>query len=398
MASRDDRGVELKGSHLNGKTIDFIMTGGIGCVEAPKAVRELRRFGAEVRVFMTGSAQKFVTELVMEWASANGVVTEISGKAEHISNADAAVVYPCSLDFMSKIAHGLADSAALTNLQSLLGRKPVIVQPSMHQSLMESPSYQQAVLKLQQIDKLYLHRGAFEEQKLKASDPISLAAVVCHAVNQPTENKRRALVMCGPTRTYLDEVRYLSNYSSGALGREIADDLYRRGVGVEMVAGPVQVSLPSYIPCQMILTNQELEQAVSKLLDRNQYDVIYFASAVLDFEAQKKPGKMSSSNEAWQLELQPSKKLIESLGKTVAVRVGFKLETAKSEEQVINEIKEWNKTKRCHLIVANLLENVGPSKHEAIIYHPKSEKSVKANTKVGVARQLNSLVVAAFEA
>jgi len=71
----DDRDIEPKGNHLLGKTIDLVVSGGIACIETPKLIRELRRYGAEIRVFMTPAAIQFVSPLVNEWASKNKVVT-----------------------------------------------------------------------------------------------------------------------------------------------------------------------------------------------------------------------------------------------------------------------------------------------------------------------------------
>src|SRR5947209_1037854 len=105
----DDRDVEIKGDHLAGKSFDFVVSGGVASVEVPKIIRELRRYGANVRVIMSEGAHQFVTPLLFEWASKNAVVRALTGSAEHISNADAVLIAPATLDFISRVAHGLAD-------------------------------------------------------------------------------------------------------------------------------------------------------------------------------------------------------------------------------------------------------------------------------------------------
>src|SRR3972149_10326218 len=102
MKTLQETEVSQTESYLQGKKIDVIVTGGIAAVETVKIIRELRRWGASTRVIMSEAAQAFVTPLTLEWASSSAVITHLSGVAEQISEADALLVTPATLNTFQK--------------------------------------------------------------------------------------------------------------------------------------------------------------------------------------------------------------------------------------------------------------------------------------------------------
>lgn len=385
-----DRSVEKRGSNLEGRRIEFIVTGGIAGIESPKFIRELRRYGADVHVWMTKSATKFVQPLVFEWASANDVVTELSGKAEHISQADAVIVAPCSLDFMAKMALGIADDHCLTLIQSALTRKPVLVQPSMHQALKESPSFEKHYYELSGTPQFHFIEPKYEESKLKASSPEDFVARCSHWINQElSEGGESAMVLLGPTRSQIDDVRYISNYSTGALGIEVADDLFRSGIKVSCVAGPTQKQVPSYLDSKSVSSIKELVGACSELVQQKKFDFIYFAAAVLDYEVSNtSEGKISSEKEIV-LKLKPTEKVIQDLGLDVPVRVGFKLESKLEIDEFKSRVRAWSKKNQCQLILANRFEDLSESgEHKAYLYDTSTDSFKEISGKRKIAQAL----------
>ena len=127
-----DLSVISLGTQLAGKKIALGITGGIAAVETPKLVRQLRRFGSTVEVFMTPAATRFITPLSLGWASTQPVITDLTQTAPHICSHDAVVVAPATLNALSKTAQGMADNVVLTLLASALGQKiPIVMVPTM---------------------------------------------------------------------------------------------------------------------------------------------------------------------------------------------------------------------------------------------------------------------------
>jgi phosphopantothenoylcysteine decarboxylase/phosphopantothenate--cysteine ligase len=384
----DDRDVEIKGQHLSGKTLDFVITGGVAAIESPRFIRELRRFGAEVRVWMTPSSEKFVSPLVFEWASKCSVTTELSGIAEHISHSDAVIVAPCTLNFLSKMSLGIADTAAATLIQSAMGRMPVFIAPSMHVSLAETASYERHRKNLAQLKNVFFLEPQANESKLKMISIEAAVAVICHELSaRHLSKKTTAVVSLGPTRSAIDDVRYISNHSTGALGLQIADEFFRRGFDVTAVVGPIQFALPSYLRCVSVRTNQEMKKAMKMEVDRGA-DIAVFAAAVLDFDVAKtSEGKLSSKN-SLELKLKPSAKLIESIRSKNLKRVGFKLESGVSEKELIRRAQDALKSQGVELLVANRLEDVSPETHRAYLLSKGSAGVVKLNSREEIAQAL----------
>jgi len=378
MSQSSDLKVRLIGDHLNGLKIDFLVGGGIAAIESPRLIRELRRYGAEVRVILSSSAGEFVRPLVFEWASAQGVVIDLSGQAEHISQADAVVVSPATLNFLGKLANGLADCPASTSAQSVFGRVPFFIQPSMHESLLDSPGYQSHVATLKNIPKVHFLQPKMEEEKAKSADPIDLVAEISHVMNL---NARSVLVMAGPTRAYIDDVRYLSNLSSGRLGLLLGKDFYRRGFDVDLILGPTELELPRYLSVHRIETRNQMRQKAKELECLKSFAVRAFAAAILDFEpSETLSGKLNSNKETWTIELKSTPKMIDELIDPSAINIGFKLESGVNEETLLEQVKDLQTRTACQWIVGNRLQDVSRDQHRTLFYTP-GEKVKEFHTK-----------------
>lgn len=382
----DDRDVELKGQHLSGKTFDFIITGGVAAIESPRFIRELRRYGADVRVWMTPSAENFVSALVFEWASKKPVTTELSGIAEHISHSDAVIVAPCTLNFLSKMALGIADTAAATLVQSAMGRMPVFIAPSMHSSLAESASYHRHRKTLATMENVFFLEPQTKESKMKMISIESAVAEICHQMSAlKLQRKPKVVISMGPTRSAIDDVRYVSNHSTGALGVQMAEEFFRRGFDVTAVAGPIQVSVPAHLKTISVKTNQDMKRAMKSEVDRGA-EIAIFAAAVLDFDVSKASQGKLSSKASLNLSLKPSAKLIDSIKSKGLKRVGFKLESGVTEKELLRRAQEALKAQDVELLVANRLEDVSSEAHRAYLLTKGSSAVLKLNSREQIAQ------------
>lgn len=144
----EDLQVERLGNQLNGYRIGLCITGGIAAIESPKIARQLRRYGAEVKCYVTSESLKFVGADSLIWGSGQEVVGTLTGKAEHICLEDLVLVAPATLNTINKVFAGVADNSVTCLIASALGKKvPVYIAPTMHISLYNNPFFQENLKK-----------------------------------------------------------------------------------------------------------------------------------------------------------------------------------------------------------------------------------------------------------
>lgn len=301
---------------LTGRKIILGVTGGIAAYKAAELCSALARSGAQVRVAMSHGATKFVAPLTFEALSQHPVYLSMTDGArawemEHISWAawaDAMLIAPASADSIARMAAGFADDVVCGLY--LTAQVPVIIAPAMNTRMLEHPATIQNLTVLRQRGCLVVEpdsgslacgevgagRLAMLEsilQKLATvltDAPIKIprqvtpvAAPLASGPPDSTLAGRTVVITSGPTREYLDPVRYISNPSSGKMGAALAREAARRGAKVHVVTGPVD---PAQIPSECadihtVETAEQMLQAVQKLAD--QADLFIFAAAVGDF-------------------------------------------------------------------------------------------------------------------
>lgn len=359
-----DLHVEQSSEALKGTQIDLVITGSIGSVESVRFARSLRRLGAQVFPWLTKGASQFVTTTALEWACNQKVMTDFSGLESHLATRDGVVIAPASMNTIGAIAQGLASNPALALIASYLGqKKPVLVMPNMHDSLMQNPATQKSIKTLEDYGCTIL-QARTEEGKQKFPDPHILADQVAHCFNQ---SESQILVSFGTTRGYIDDVRYISNYSSGSLGSHITEELYRWGVKVTAIAGPCKILPQSYCKLIHIKTNEELKQALCDEAKKCQSGV--FATSVLDYAPAKRvTGKIKSNQETMSLELVPTEKLIGKHDFPDGKKVGFKLEPGITTTAAKAIASDYMSKYKLSLFIVNSMSEVSEHKHTAIVF------------------------------
>lgn len=230
------------------------VTGGIAAYKACELVRLFKKAGHEVRVIMSANAEKFVGALTFHSLSGAPVLRSLHAgdgydlsATAHVDLAqwgELLVVAPATANFIAKTACGIADDALLT--ECLAFRGPVLLAPAMNTRMWEADSTQKNLETLR--ERGYAFCGpvagdlACGETGLgKMSEP---AEIFSHAIQllraeQPLVGKK-VLVTSGPTRAYIDRVRYITNRSSGRMGHAVAAAAQRLGAEVVLVTGPVE--------------------------------------------------------------------------------------------------------------------------------------------------------------
>ena len=375
MIVTDDLAVAAFSDALHDLTIDFVVSGSIAAVESVRVIRALRRLGAHVRPFITDGAAQFVTPLALSWASANDTVTGFSGTSSHLAAGDACVIAPASMNFIAKMAHGLGDDPASTLVQSYLGaKKPVVVLPTMHDSLLQSPQTQHNLNTLQAHVRFLPSRD--EEGKAKSPEPALLADLIAHAINRDIGRMLPDIcIALGTTRGYIDAVRYISNYSSGALGSRIAEEYFRQGGRTYNVIGPCPIHPVTGSQVNLVQTNTEMEQACLNALNQGAKALV-MAASVLDFVPEQQiPGKISSQQDL-QVSFKHTEKIIGKLHPSSGIKIGFKLEAQLNQDRAAEIASHYMPLYQLSLMILNSLEDVNETQHRAFIYHrnPRNQK------------------------
>jgi phosphopantothenoylcysteine decarboxylase/phosphopantothenate--cysteine ligase len=159
------------------------------------------------------------------------------------------------------------------------------------------------------------------------------------------------LVTAGPTREKIDPIRFISNYSTGTFGYEIAGEAARRGYDVTLISGPTCLEVPRRVKLVRVESACEMRREVKK--EARRAGCVIMAAAVCDWRV-RSPGwkKIKRHRGDKTLKLEENPDILEELGKHKrSVLVGFALETENLEKNALSKLKRKN----LDLIVANKL-------------------------------------------
>ncbi len=369
----NDLWVDAISDSLSGKRLDVIVSGSIGAIESIRFIRSLRRLGASVTAWLTTGGAQFVTPTALAWASDSEVRTDFSGHKSHIGVGDALVIAPLSASLAAKIAHGVTDSPASALAASYLGQaRPVIALPNMHQSLANSPATKRNLDTLVN-DGTLLVPPRLEEGKLKFPAPEWVADHVSYLINKSSIKFPPVAIAMGTTRGYIDDVRYISNYSSGKLGSLIGEELYRLGIGTMVVKGPCLFSPKTYSSLTTVETNAEMTSAIQNALAQGAKALV-MAASVLDFAPKRvATGKIKSADhDSIEVHMEKQPKILSTF-KVEGPIVGFKLEVGLSKEEASRLANDYFMRYGLNMFVANDLNQVSPTAHAALVFtRPKS--------------------------
>ena len=351
---------------LKNKKILIIIGGGIAAYKSLDLIRLLKKNGNEVKTILTKSGKEFVTPLSVSTLTKSRTFENIFDKdseveIDHISLsrwADLIIVLPTTANFMTKLSLGKAEDLATTVI--LASNKDILLVPAMNVRMWIHKATQKNVQILKDYGYVFLgpEKGEMacgEYGEGKMSSPRQIFSFIDKYFDKKDIVKRKklsAIVTAGPTKEYLDPVRYISNESSGKQGYEIAEALSRLGVKTTLITGPSNLISKKDIKTKKIVTADEMFEEVKKCLP---VDIAVCAAAVADFKPVKKnTNKIEKDNERLKsIELKKNKDILEFLCKNNKYRprfvVGFAAETENLNKNAFLKLKKKN----CDLIVAN---------------------------------------------
>ncbi len=328
------------------------MSGGLAAIKAPSLVRRLQEAGAEVRVAVSGDAYRFVTPLALAAVSGSEPFDSEAwfrpdGEARHLSWArwaDLLLVAPASADLLAAAAAGRADDplAAL-----VLSAPRTLFAPAMNEAMWRAPAVRRNVARLRAdghevMEPAHGSLGTRGEGSGvgRLPDEASLVAAAMRAPRGRDLEGRRVLVSAGPTREWLDPVRFLSNPSSGRMGVAVAEAARDRGAEVTLVHGPLQVPSPHAVEGVAVETAEEMLSALAPRFSA--CDALVMTAAIADWRPlERAREKEPKTGERRELALVRTPDVLEALrpARRRQVVVGFAMETDQGVERAADKAR-----------------------------------------------------------
>ena len=376
---------------LQGARILVGITGGIAAYKSISLIRALQKGGAEVRAIATPSVSSFVGLETLRAITREEVPVEVfhqDGDAvtdswtRHIHWGEWAELYvitPCTAQTMAKIAHGFSDNMLTASV--LARRCPLLVCPTMDGEMWDHPATQRNVelLRGDGIHVLepaegYLASGLIGQGRLPEETQIVAEVERLLADLEPGHGGakdeamsrggvppslftgKRVLVTTGPTREHIDDVRYISNPSSGKMGIAMALAAKQAGAHVTLLHGPIESSI---LPAMDIIDSFESADDLFNLVQKHgpEADVVIMAAAVSDAKpAQRHRGKVKKADQEWSLQLAPTPDILAWLGGHKSdgqTLIGFAMET--DAETAQESARAKMEAKNLDAIILNLL-------------------------------------------
>ena len=368
----------------------FQMTGSIACYKACQLISKLAQNQFEVQVVASPSALQFVGEATLEGLSGRPVINDMyaSGNVmDHIHLmrwADLIVIAPATAHYINKISQGLGDDLLTTLFLAHDFKKPFLIAPAMNHAMYDHPVTQASLKKLKSmgIKILDSESGALacgEVGKGRLLDPEIIFSeiqkdlkqfqvpLMDQLLNQNTSQK--ILITSGGTQESIDDVRVITNKSSGATGATIADHLISVGFDVDYVHGQ-NAQLPSYACEKTEFTDfKDVSRILEEKLKTENYFAVIHLAAISDYSVQKVIGKIKSG-ESMTLHLTPNPKIVDQIKKwSIQPKlklIAFKLTSTTHLEERYQAVEKLQKFSQADLIIQNDQNEITGHKH---LYH-----------------------------
>ena len=389
---------------LRGRRVALGVTGGIAAYKAIECVRLLTEAGAEVRVIMTPEATRFVAPLTFEALSYHPVASdwlEARGAGEpHVELsqwAEVVAIVPATANTIAKLATGLADEILSGTV--LATRAPLVLAPAMHDRMFSHPATQEHLRTLTARDAVVvmptrgrLASGESGMGRLAAESRI-VATIEAALNGRYNLTGTRVVVSAGGTREAIDPVRFVGNFSSGKMGRALAEVAAARGAEVTLVT-TVPTDLEGVHEIA-VTSGKEMLAALQAAV--GEADILLMAAAVADYAAETvAPSKLHRSKEPLSLTLHPNVDVLQQLAPRDGLfRVGFAAET----EDLASRARQKLDRKGLDMIVANQVgspeQGLGSDYNAVTIMSARASVEVARASKWEVAERIWDAIDAA---
>ncbi|WP_290596733.1 MULTISPECIES: bifunctional phosphopantothenoylcysteine decarboxylase/phosphopantothenate--cysteine ligase CoaBC [unclassified Archaeoglobus] len=383
-----------KSRKLEGKRVVLGVTGSIAAVESVKLARELVRRGADVVAVMSKAARKIIHPYALEFATGRKTITEITGNIEHVNylgidgDADLYLIAPATANTISKIAQGIDDTPVTTFATTALGSgKPIIIVPAMHESMMKNKAVLENIQKLVNMG-IEIVQPRIEEGKAKFPDLETICLHVERELYSKELKGKKVIVTSGPTYEQLDPIRFISNKSSGKMGKEIALEMWRRGAEVTLITSKsTNLRLPMFREIR-VWSVKDMLKAVLYEIEKG-CDIFVSSAAASDFIVDMEAKKIKTTPSI-ELKLREAPKIIKEVRKIYKGHIiGFKAETGVTDGELLKIAGEKLEEDALNMVVANdvLEKGMGTEDTRVLILTQKRQEWVEG-LKIDVAEKI----------
>lgn len=341
---------------LDNKKIILGITGSIAAYKIYEVIKLLKENGADVFPVMTRNASYFITPMTVQIVSGQKVFTDMFEEPlSHIELArkgDIFLVAPATANLINKYASGIADDLLTTSLLAFRG--PVLIAPAMNWRMYQSPQVQKSIDYLKSIgvkiidpEQGSLACGEEGTGRLASVDKI-FEAVVSATTVKDLENET-ILITAGPTRQYIDPIRFITNKSSGKMGYALAKIAKRRGAKVTLITGPTSIEPPEVDNLIKVETTSEMLNAVMEHISLS--TTLIMAAAPLDFEPENRYDKKIDKKTFKSIKLKLCPDILKEISglKNKPFTVGFAAESGLDTQRAKRKFME----KKLDMIVLN---------------------------------------------
>lgn len=366
-------------SHLlTNKKVLLGITGSISAYKAIELIRHLTKAGADVRVIMTDGAKRFITALTIETLTGHQVLDESTENWHTDHNhigigkwADAFVIAPATANTINKLSHGIADN--LLTQTALAYDREKIIAPAANTAMFDNP-FTQASLQNIKVANYTLVKPQTKELACRTegngalAEPMDIFYTVCKLLlKEDFWTDRPVIVTGGGTIEKIDDVRFISNFSSGKMASSLVLALYFKGADVSLISSAFPTVLPSEISRLHVSSASDMQEQLVDAIhiaksgqtqETQKAPYLFMAAAVADYtpkliqEGKLKKGMLGAE---WNIEMVSNVDILSCIDKKGMKTVGFK---AEMDDQVAElNASEMLKKKNIDAVCLNLLKD-----------------------------------------
>lgn len=398
------------------KNILIGVTGGIAAYKAIDLIDLLKKEGTDVSVIMTKGATEMISQKDFEKASGNNVYTDLFRKdfnykkildkrqVDHIQLADKTdvmVIVPATANIIGKLANGIADDFLTTT--TLAVTAPIIVCPSMNVNMWGNPIVQENLKKLQSagyivIDPTSGMLACGYEGKGKLENVDIIKNEILKQLNRTDSLKgKKIIITAGGTVEKIDEVRSITNRSSGKMGIALSEECYLRGAEVLLLRAKNSVKPRYLIKEKLFSTAEELLGLIKNNIKDT--EIFFQVAAVSDYKLDRSFKGKISSKRSLDLKLIPQIKIIDQIKKLSpkTFLVAFKAEYGLTEKDLIIAADKKLKDSNSDVVIANDISRTdrgfdSDNNEVYIISKNKPIKKIKLTSKSEISKQIVEFV------
>jgi len=389
---------------LTNKNILVACTGSIAVYKTLELIRLYIKAGANVKVILTQSAKKFITPLSFETISQNSILddTNENWNKNSVDNhiaigkwAEIFIIAPATANTINKLANGIADNILLQT--ALAYPNKILLSPAANTNMIQNPITKQSIEKLEQ-SSFSIIKSQIKELACRDVGNGAMADVedIYHlTVKELLQDNywmnRKVVLTGGGTIEKIDDVRYISNFSSGKMAAHLATALFYKGANVTLVSTK-KIDIPNQIKFLLVTSTEEMykkvENSISNSMNTSKKPYFFSVAAVSDYIPKvKESGKLKKDliGDVWDLQLEKNIDILDSIDKKDIYSIGFKAELDLSTAK--NNALKMLTNKNIDAVCLNLISkenDFGSDTNEIELITTKEAVNLKKDSKLNI--------------